>query len=158
MTEINSVFRILVLTMMLALSVSVFGQTAQTKKQSLPNQPGFVLQDGTVYTVDATMTLDGNKEGGFINGLVVADGATATLYIPAGVTFTVIGQDANIKDAGGNVIESQKGADAGIYVPQGATLYITGEGTLIAKGGDGGDGGDGVTGALGIQARKRKKH
>lgn len=133
-------------------TIVAMGQTAQTKKQSLPEQPGFELQDGTVYTVDKTMTLDGNSTGGFINGLKVADGATVTLYIPAGVTLTVIGQSANIKDAGGNVIESQKGAGAGIYVPASSTLYITGEGTLIAKGGDGGDGGNGTSGTKGTVA------
>ena len=149
MTRNNNMLRKLLFLLFSLITTVAMGQTAQTKKQSLPEQPGFELQDGTVYTVDKTMTLDGNSTGGFINGLKVADGATVTLYIPAGVTLTVIGQNANIKDAGGNVIESQKGAGAGIYVPASSTLYITGEGTLIAKGGDGGNGGNGGNGGDG---------
>ncbi len=129
------------LTIMLACAIPVFGQTqtAQTKKQSLPEQPGFVLQDGTVYTVDKTMTLDGNSTGGFINGLAVAENATVTLYIPSGVTLTVYGQDA----------DGQHGAGAGIYVPSTSTLYITGEGSLIAQGGNGANGGAGTDGGDG---------
>lgn len=126
-------------SLMMFVASSALGQTAQTKKESLPEQPGFVLQDGTVYTVDKTMTLDGNSTGGFINGLAVAEGATVTLYIPAGVILTVFGQDA----------DGQHGAGAGIYVPASSTLYITGEGTLIAIGGDGGNGGDGTSGTKG---------
>lgn len=123
--QCNHLQRVTALVLFALMSVVAFGQTnstGMTMKQSLPQQPGFVLQDGTVYTVDATMTLDGRTEGGFINGLAVAEGASVTLYIPAGVTLTVYGQDA----------DGLHGAGAGIYVPATSTLYITGEGTLIA--------------------------
>lgn len=111
------------------LATIAFAQTAQTKKQSLPAQPGFVLQDGTVYTVDientvdGIMTLDGNSTGGFINGLAVAEGATVTLYIPAGVTLTVYGKDASGTTGGG----------AGILVPATSTLYITGGKKIVIR-------------------------
>lgn len=111
--------------------------TPQTKKQNLELVAGTVLQNGTVYVVTSTGSITGDVS--FPNALAVAEGATATLYIPAGVTLTVTGANAN----------GQVGAGCGILVPATSILYITGEGTLIAQGGNAANGGDGQNGVSG---------
>ena len=99
---------------------------------------GYELKDDYYYVSrDLTFT---NTNGGAGQGsaFYVQAGKTVRLYIPAGVTLTAIGANA----------EGANGAGAGILVPEGTTLYILGEGTLIAKGGNaangdaGGKGGD----------------
>ena len=49
------------------------------------------LSDGVVYSVSQSMTV--GAWAGY-NALRVADGATAVLYLPAGVTLTVNGGNA----------------------------------------------------------------
>jgi hypothetical protein len=106
---------------------------------------GFELKDAYYY-VSEDLTFS-NTMGNAIDapgrysGMYVREGATVYLYIPAGVTLTAIGADAN-----GSI-----GAGAGILLPQGSTLHIVGEGTLVAKGGNaanGGAGGNGTNGRL----------
>ncbi|MBQ9652537.1 MAG: hypothetical protein IJV13_10085, partial [Prevotella sp.] len=106
---------------------------------------GFELKD-EYYYVSEDLTFS-NTMGNVVNptgqysGMYVQAGKTVHLYIPAGVTLTAIGADAN----------SEIGAGAGILLPQNSTLYIHGEGTLVAKGGNaanGADGGNGTPGEL----------
>ena len=106
---------------------------------------GFELKDAYYY-VSEDLTFS-NTMGNAIDapgrysGMYVREGATVYLYIPAGVTLTAIGADAN-----GSI-----GAGVGILLPQGSTLHIVGEGTLVAKGGNaanGGAGGNGTNGRL----------
>ena len=119
------------------------------------------LQNNTIYKVTSNQTITNSQ-------ISVASGATATIYIPAGVTLTITGK------AGGNGANGRNGtkvntdngvdrynteyapggsggtaATPAIRVPEGATLIITGEGTLIAKGGNGGAGGNGGNGESG---------
>ena len=106
---------------------------------------GFELKDAYYY-VSEDLTFS-NTMGNAIDapgrysGMYVREGATVYLYIPAGVTLTAIGADAN-----GSI-----GAGVVILLPQGSTLHIVGEGTLVAKGGNaanGGAGGNGTNGRL----------
>lgn len=124
----------------LAVLISSFawGQSAQTNKVDLTNTAGQPLVDGNVYMVKSDMII-GNRTGSSLNGLKVADGATATIFIPAGVTLTVYGKDASGTTGGG----------AGILVPATSTLYITGAGTLNVYGGNAADGEDGKNGGNG---------
>ena len=73
------------------------------------------------------------------SALKIADGATVTLNIPAGVTIALRGGDA----------VGTTGAGAGIEVPANAKLYVIGEGALTTFGGKGANGGDGENGAAG---------
>lgn len=73
------------------------------------------------------------------SAIKIKPGATVTLYIPAGVTVTLWGGDA----------DREKGAGAGIEVPADATLKLAGEGTLYVHGGNGSIGLDGTNGGTG---------
>lgn len=102
---------------------------------------GFELKDAYYY-VSEDLTFSNTMGNAFdapgrYSGMYVREGATVYLYIPAGVTLTAIGADAN-----GNI-----GAGAGILLPQGSTLHIVGGGTLVAKGGRAANGQDGFKGS-----------
>lgn len=129
---------VILITLLTFLSNAAFAQTAQTSKVYLTNTAGKTLADGTVYMVNSSMTI-GSRTGSELNGLKVAEGATATIFIPAGVTLTVYGKDASGITGGG----------AGILVPATSTLYITGAGTLNVYGGNAADGEDGKNGGNG---------
>ena len=73
------------------------------------------------------------------SALKVADGATVTLNIAAGVTVALRGGDAF----------EVWGAGAGVEVPADATLKVTGVGKLFAFGGKGANGCNGVNGGNG---------
>ena len=73
------------------------------------------------------------------SALKIAEGATVTLNIAAGVMVTLRGGDAV-----GTI-----GAGAGIEVPANATLKVTGAGKLVAYGGKAADGADGANGGNG---------
>ena len=97
---------------------------------------GFELKDQYYYvTEDLTFknTISGDGQG---SGMYVQAGRTVTLYIPAGVTLTAIGADA----------QGTTGAGAGILLPSGSTLNIIGNGTLKATGGNAADGEKGGNG------------
>lgn len=97
---------------------------------------GFELKDQYYYVSEDltfTNTLSGAGQG---SGMYVQAGRTVNLYIPAGVTLTVKGADAN----------GTKGAGAGILLPSGSTLNIIGNGTLKATGGNAADGEKGGNG------------
>lgn len=74
------------------------------------------LANGYIYTVSSDLTISATSSAA---GLTVADNATATIYIPSGVTLTVNGNSRY----------------AGIYIPSNSTLIITGGGTLNATSG-----------------------
>lgn len=103
--------------------------------EDLPTKAGSHLKNDVIYTVRDNMTIIGESTA----GLTVEEGATTTIYIPAGVKLIVKGADAN------NI----RGAFAGIQVPQKSTLILTGQGILEAQGGkigpgqNGGNGGNG---------------
>ena len=98
---------------------------------------GFELKDQYYYvTEDLTFTNSINGIIGNGSGMNVQAGKTVNLYIPAGVTLTVKGADAN----------GTKGAGAGILLPSGSTLNIIGNGTLKATGGNAADGEKGGNG------------
>lgn len=135
---------VILITLLTLLSNAAFAQTAQTSKVYLTNTAGKTLADGTVYMVNSSMTINSGKSS--LNGLKVADGATATIFIPAGITLTVYGKDASGTTGGG----------AGILVPANSTLYITGAGTLNVYGGDAANGGDGGnSGAITLTDKNR---
>ena len=97
---------------------------------------GFELKDQYYYvTEDLTFknTISGDGQG---SGMYVQAGRTVTLYIPAGVTLTAIGADA----------QGTTGAGAGILLPEGSTLNIVGAGKLVAKGGNAANGAAGENG------------
>ena len=102
---------------------------------------GFELKDANYYVTEDltfTNTISGPGQG---SGMYVQEGKTVNLYIPAGVTLTVKGADA----------QGTTGAGAGILLPSGTTLNIIGNGTLKATGGnaaDGEKGGNGTDGRL----------
>ena len=73
------------------------------------------------------------------SALKIADGATVTLNISAGVIVAVRGGDA----------VGTMGAGAGIEVPANATLKVTGAGKLVAYGGKAANGADGHAGQNG---------
>ena len=62
-----------------------------TATDSLQNTS--TLRNGTVYRVPSDLRVTSNGNGG--NAFRVADGATAVLYIPKGVTLTANGGDAS---------------------------------------------------------------
>ncbi len=101
---------------------------------------GYELKDAYYYVTEDltfTNTISGPGQG---SGMYVQEGKTVNLYIPAGVTLTVKGADA----------QGTTGAGAGILLPSGTTLNIIGNGTLNATGGNaanGQDGGDGTDGS-----------
>ena len=97
---------------------------------------GFELKDQYYYVSEDltfTNTINGPGQG---SGMYVQAGRTVNLYIPAGVTLTVKGADAN----------GTKGAGAGILLPEGSTLNVIGNGTLKATGGNAADGEKGGNG------------
>ena len=97
---------------------------------------GFELKDDYYYVSENltfTNSLGGPGQG---SGMYVQAGKTVRLYIPAGVTLTVKGADA----------QGTTGAGAGILLPSGTTLHILGEGTLVATGGNAADGVEGGKG------------
>ena len=100
---------------------------------------GFELKDDYYYvSEDLTFTnsLGGPGQG---SGMYVQAGREVHLYIPAGVTLTAIGADA----------DGIQGAGAGILLPEGTTLHILGKGTLVATGGNAANGQDGSRGTDG---------
>ncbi|MBQ8154330.1 MAG: hypothetical protein IJ069_11795 [Prevotella sp.] len=100
---------------------------------------GYELKDAYYYVTEDltfTNTLSGPGQG---SGMYVQADKTVTLYIPAGVTLTVKGADA----------EGTTGAGAGILLPEGTTLNIIGAGTLVATGGKAANGQDGSRGTDG---------
>lgn len=97
---------------------------------------GYELRDAYYYVTEDltfTNTISGPGQG---SGMYVQADRTVTLYIPAGVTLTVKGADA----------EGTTGAGAGILLPSGTTLNIIGNGTLKATGGNAADGEKGGNG------------
>ncbi len=100
---------------------------------------GFELKDAYYYVTEDltfTNTIEGAGQG---SGMYVQEGKTVNLYIPAGVTLTVKGADA----------QGATGAGAGILLPSGTTLNIIGNGTLKATGGNAADGQAGGNGTDG---------
>ena len=100
---------------------------------------GYELKDAYYYVTEDltfTNTIEGAGQG---SGMYVQEGKTVNLYIPAGVTLTVKGADA----------EGTTGAGAGILLPSGTTLNIIGAGTLVATGGNAANGQDGSRGTDG---------
>ena len=98
---------------------------------------GFELKD-QYYYVTENLTFTNSINGiGNGSGMNVQAGKTVNLYIPAGVTLTVKGADAN----------GTKGAGAGILLPEGSTLNIVGAGKLVAKGGNAANGAAGEKGS-----------
>lgn len=95
------------------------------------------LRDGVIYEVPSSLNIEAFNGN---DAYKVAENATAVIYIPAGVTLSVKGGNA----------DGTKGAGAGIYVPEGSKLIVTGGGRIFATGGNaaggtnGGFGGDGV--------------
>lgn len=94
------------------------------------------LENGIIYTITQNVTISAVD---CHSAMKVADGATATIYIPRGLTLTVNGSNGNGRISGG----------AGITVPSNSTLVITGEGTLNVRGGNAGAGGAGSNGGDG---------
>ena len=91
---------------------------------------GKTLYDGTVYVVPQNATISRSTP---YTALYVADGATAVIYVPTGVTLTVKGGNA----------KGTEGAGAGIRVPPASTLVVTGGGTLNVTGGNAANGASG---------------
>ena len=108
---------------------------------------GFELKDDNYYVTEDLTFTNVNGGAGQGSGLYVQDGRTVRLYIPAGVTLTAIGADA----------DSTSAAGAGILLPSGATLYIVGAGTLVATGGNAANGADGGNGTDGIENTESPK-
>ena len=125
-----------IILIIFALVLGVVGVWAQT---ALPNSSATLI-NGTIYTA-TTQTINGT--------LTVPENGTVTIYIPAGITLTINGEDGtnstgvSISHPTGTVGQPGKPA---INVPDGSTLIITGYGTLKAKGGRGGNGSSGTTG------------
>ena len=125
-----------IILIIFALVIGVAEAWGQT---DLPNA-GATLVSGTIYTA-TTKTINGT--------LTVQKNGTVTIYIPAGITLTINGEDGtnstgiSLSHPTGTVGQPGKPA---INVPDGSTLIITGYGTLKAKGGRGGDGSSGTTG------------
>lgn len=122
---------IIILTLIFGV-VETWGQTEVTT----PLTATTVLQNNTIYKVENNQTITNST-------ITVAEGATATIYIPKGVTLTISGVDG--KDAGGWMGFLFKGAEGApgypaIRVPENATLIITGEGALKVSGGKGSQG------------------
>lgn len=145
-------FKRIIFTIGIALSSAAFAagevRYTQSDMEELPTSGNSLVLTSKVYRVTQDRTITGHP-----GALIVADGATAVLYIPAGVTLTLNGDNAkdpsnsSLDKRGQNVNSSVagKGAGAGIRVPANAKLIITGEGNLIAKGGNAADGMRGFT-------------
>ena len=103
---------------------------------SAGSSSGRTLSAGRYY-VDQNITFSNVATG---SGLTIASGATVYIYIPAGVTLTATGGNADGKN----------GAGAGIELPQGSTLYLMGKGRVVATGGRAANGGNGGGGGHGI--------
>lgn len=97
---------------------------------------GYTLQPGNMYIVRSNMELTATSGSGLNVAKKKSGEQAPILYIPADVTVTVKGADAN----------GRTGAGAGINVPSGAELIITGAGTLNATGGKAANGGNGEDG------------
>ena len=116
-------------------------QTASSKWTHITagSTTGFELKDDYYY-VSENLTFTNTSGGaGQGSGMYVQAGREVHLYIPAGVTLTAIGADA----------QGTTGAGAGILLPSGTTLHILGEGTLVATGGNAANGQDGYRGTNG---------
>ena len=100
---------------------------------------GFELRDDYYYVTEDLTFTNTNGGAGQGSGLYVQADREVHLYIPAGVTLTAIGADADTTSAAG----------AGILLPKGSTLHIIGEGTIVAKGGNAANGKDGGNGTKG---------
>lgn len=108
---------------------------------------GFELRNEYYYvTKDLTFTNENGGDGQG-SGLYVQAGRTVNLYIPAGVTITAIGADADTTSAAG----------AGILLPSGSTLNILGSGTVIATGGNAANGKNGGKGTDGMEDTESPK-
>ena len=113
-------------------------QTASSKWTHITagSTTGFELKDDYYY-VSENLTFTNTSGGaGQGSGMYVQAGREVHLYIPANVTLTAIGADA----------DGIQGAGAGILLPAGTTLHILGEGTLVAHGGNAANGQDGMHG------------
>ena len=95
----------------------------------------FTLQNGTIYWFPEDAEISSSTSF----GLAVPDGGKSVLYIPKGVTVTVVGGNGS-----GTVP-----ASPAILVPGTSTLVVTGEGALNVTGGNGGAGGPGKGGDKG---------
>lgn len=121
----------------------------------------FPRLDSGIYRVSKTdnSKWDKSSRTGY-NAVEIKEGKTAVIYIPRGITLTVIGAPARRPD---QIVDNNADYDhkrvgsayniwpgdwggAGIYVPTNSTLIVTGEGTLIAKGGNGAEGMQGFMG------------
>jgi len=88
---------------------------------------GTVLEDGHLYVVtEANTKIDASSTAGQ-SALIVDACATVVIFIPEGVTLTVLGGPS-----GGS-----SRACAGIRLPLGSTLVVCGEGALVITGGNG---------------------
>lgn len=126
--------------------------------QDLTTLNDFSLGDG-VYRVSKTFSRDQSSSTGY-NAIEIKEGKTTVIYIPHGITLTVVGAPARRPDQCldttaddgrkrvGLAYTNWPGdwGGAGIFVPTNSTLIVTGEGTLIAKGGNGADGMQGFQG------------
>ena len=108
---------------------------------------GFELKDDYYYVTENLTFTNTSGGAGLGSGLYVQAGRTVRLYIPAGVTLTAIGANA----------QGTIGAGAGILLPEGSTLHIVGEGKLVAKGGNAANGTDGGNGTDGIENTESPK-
>lgn len=108
---------------------------------------GFELKDDNYYVTEDLTFTNVNGGAGQGSGIYVQEGRTVRLYIPAGVTLTVIGANA----------DSTSAAGAGILLPSTSTLYIVGEGSLVATGGNAANGADGGNGTDGIENTESPK-
>ncbi len=79
------------------------------------------LANGSKYIVSSNVTYN--------TSLRINSGATVYIYIPAGKTLRVTGENGS----------GRTGGKAGIYVPSNATLILMGEGSVIATGGNAGN-------------------
>ena len=98
-------------------------------------QSGPTLSNDTVYVVQSNTTIN-RPSGSTLSAMYVADGATAVIYIPNGVTLTVQGGNASGTESAG----------AGIRLNDGSTLVVTGGGTLNVTGGNAAGGANGGNG------------
>ena len=87
------------------------------------------LSSGYYYLTQNRSYTDYNRYG----ALRIAAGATVRIYIPANVTLTATGSNAN----------GQTGAGAGIFVPSSSTLILVGKGNVNAIGGNAANGASG---------------
>ena len=117
----------------LVAAVGVSARAAVIDVTSVNFESYRALKDGNTYRFVESVTFAAPSGE---SALKVADGATVTLNIPAGVTVTLTGGSAT----------GATGAGAGIEVPAGAMLTVCGAGVLDATGGDAADGANGEQG------------